>query len=636
MIVVRVPEVFAQEAAPAVICTPAIAAPAAEDSRPVAATAAPMPPEVIFSELLPNPAGDDHLGEFIELQSRAGSDIMLVGWKILDDKGRDFALDSLVVPANGLVSLPYAQTKMPLGNTGQSLRLMRPDGAVADTVSYAEPIKEDWSWARDDSASWSWTTSATPGKPNVLTLPTAAAATTISTNNGGSDQSVKTETPAATAETPPAIPDQPQPTSTPDSTVHLVLSEFFPAPAGAGEEWIEIVNPDNREVPLAGWALDDDEKGSKPFVFTAQVLGPNAVAVFTKSGTALALNNDGDAVRIISPEGKVTDMVRYERAREGASFARFGDSWQWTDVPTPGQKENVSSANTPPSPTEPGVAEKETAVPDETVAATLEELPQIDPGTKVTVEGTITVAPGPMGKTVLAIQGDDGIGAATVRLHGKSALKIAAGDTVRLTGTLARRGSEQQIAVSAKSMVKIRSRAALVAASRDLGELDDSDASQFIEVMGTVIHTGKHAIEISDEAARTELRVTMNGSHAALPEVGSLVRIKGVLRFTKDKPELLVVSPEHLAVESRPTLAVTPQEPLVLAATERRPSYLAPGLSAAAILLAAGSAFFWRRRRLRAIYAPAAWPTLNEPGSERAPALSEPLASRIESERLPF
>jgi len=121
----------------------------------------------------------------------------------------------------------------------------------------------------------------------------------------------------------------------------IEISEFLAqAPeADAENEWIELFNNSASPVFLDGWMLDDEEKGSSPFVFPKNSLIPEkSYLVLSRQTTKIALNNDGDAVRLLLPDKEVFQEIKYEKAAKGKCASIFKDQdFYWTDFCTPGQ-----------------------------------------------------------------------------------------------------------------------------------------------------------------------------------------------------------------------------------------------------------------------------------------------------------
>ena len=123
----------------------------------------------------------------------------------------------------------------------------------------------------------------------------------------------------------------------------ITVNEFLPNPIGkdAGDEenpgeWIEIYNDSNQIIDIDGWQLDDEEGGSKPFIFPENTLiAPKGFLIFSRQVTGIALNNDGDEVRFLLPTGVIFQKIIYEKAPEGQSSARTAEGFIWS-TPTPG------------------------------------------------------------------------------------------------------------------------------------------------------------------------------------------------------------------------------------------------------------------------------------------------------------
>lgn len=128
----------------------------------------------------------------------------------------------------------------------------------------------------------------------------------------------------------------------------ITISEFIPNPEGKDEEneWIEIYNDSDSIVDISGWQLDDEDGGSKPFVFPKNTLiAPKNYLVFPRQITKIALNNDKDKVRLLLSEGVVFQEVDYEKPKQGMSSAQTPEGFVW-GLPTPGMPNLVGMAIT--------------------------------------------------------------------------------------------------------------------------------------------------------------------------------------------------------------------------------------------------------------------------------------------------
>ena len=92
---------------------------------------------IIISEFLPNPAGKDTEGEFIELFNNGGGPVDIGGWKIKDSSNKTFAFTSQKIGAEEYLVLDYKASKIFLNNNGETLFLYDNSGSLVDKAEYA-------------------------------------------------------------------------------------------------------------------------------------------------------------------------------------------------------------------------------------------------------------------------------------------------------------------------------------------------------------------------------------------------------------------------------------------------------------------------------------------------------------------
>ncbi|MFW9797736.1 MAG: lamin tail domain-containing protein [Candidatus Thorarchaeota archaeon] len=129
----------------------------------------------------------------------------------------------------------------------------------------------------------------------------------------------------------------------------IVINEFLPDPNVLyTEEWIELYNPSGEAVNLEGYILDDlIGGGTPPYAIPAGTIIPaGGFLLFNQSTTGLALNNAGDNVNLIKPDGTtVQDSYTYSTSANDVSYGRVTDgSSTWTTFasPTPGASNDGS------------------------------------------------------------------------------------------------------------------------------------------------------------------------------------------------------------------------------------------------------------------------------------------------------
>jgi hypothetical protein len=123
----------------------------------------------------------------------------------------------------------------------------------------------------------------------------------------------------------------------------LVINEVQYSPPSSEPEWVEIMNPRENPLSIAGWSLDDGSVGKG--LPAGSVIGPGEMVVLTGDSARLAvahpeasgkiavvpsfpqLNNRGDQLFLRDPFGAVVDSLRYQPTwggnAEGCSLERI-------------------------------------------------------------------------------------------------------------------------------------------------------------------------------------------------------------------------------------------------------------------------------------------------------------------------
>ena len=94
-----------------------------------------------------------------------------------------------------------------------------------------------------------------------------------------------------------------------------------------GDEFIELVNLGPGKVFLKGWFLDDKQGGgSKPYKLPGITLKPGSFVAFFHSQTRISLNDAGDTVRLLRPDGTLVEEISYLRVSAyNLSYGRLPD-----------------------------------------------------------------------------------------------------------------------------------------------------------------------------------------------------------------------------------------------------------------------------------------------------------------------
>lgn len=270
--------------------------------------------------------------EWIELHNPQGQPVHLEGWRLSD--GNDISVQlSGTIPEYGYYLLERSDdatvSDIPahkvytgtLSNHGERLELIGPGGELVDSAN-----RDGGSWPAGDSdgrrsmerrggadRGGNWGSYTGYGGRGL-----DASGHSIRGTPGGLN-SVLVPTP-----TPTWIPGQ------------VVINEVLIRPhydwEGSGgvtpaDEFIELYNRGPGSVFLRGWYLDDvSGAGSRPFELPGVTISPGGFAVFFRTQTHVALNDGGDDVRLLAPNGRVVDQISYLRVRAyNLSYGRLPD-----------------------------------------------------------------------------------------------------------------------------------------------------------------------------------------------------------------------------------------------------------------------------------------------------------------------
>jgi Lamin Tail Domain len=333
-------------------------------------TATPYPSSIRLNEFLASPSSGR---EWIELYNSSAIDASLAGWK-LDDGSGGSAPHTLpvteTIAADGYLII-YLSSAM-LNNSGDTVQLLRPDGTIADETIYSSSVPDV---SRNYAPDGSWYDGPpSPGGPNlpapsptatVTAIPTKTATPTKTPSPTRTPSPTKTATPTRTPSptktaTPTRTPSPTKtmtPTRTPSpapgsvataaNTTYpsgIILNEFLANPKSRYDgEWVELYNGGSASGDLAGWKLDDGEGGGSPHTLPdgTTIVPGDYLVVYLPSAL---LNNGGDTLRLIRPDGVVVDSTSYTSSTPDVSRSRSPDGvWYDSDEPTPGEP------NLPPS-----------------------------------------------------------------------------------------------------------------------------------------------------------------------------------------------------------------------------------------------------------------------------------------------
>ncbi|MEX2145215.1 MAG: lamin tail domain-containing protein [Candidatus Spechtbacterales bacterium] len=303
-----------------------------------------------------------HYDEWIELYNNTNTSVDLSGWilKANDDtpaielSGSIQAGGYFLLARNSETSLVLSSADLIYGTRGTSWALKNdPDAEHLKLLdgenTLIDEVNSLGGWFAGDNSSKQTMERVDPGTSGNISINWNTSNDVGGTPKAPNSSSAPEPEPEPEAQPEPAPESEQEPEEESNAetteqqfekTNAVIISEFIPNPEGndSEEEWIELYNSGSKTVDISGWFLDNKEGGIQAFQFpNGTNIMPQEYRVFSVKLTGLRLTNTGDSARILYPDNTVAHETSYvDNAKEGQSYALIGESWQWTDNPTPG------------------------------------------------------------------------------------------------------------------------------------------------------------------------------------------------------------------------------------------------------------------------------------------------------------
>lgn len=500
---------------------------------------------IIISEILPNPSGNESTDEFIEIYNADTKNINLNQWKLGDASSKRFTLQNIVIEPQEYKVFYRSETGIALNNSGpESVSLYSPDNTLIHSIAYTDHVEDDLSYAFNNKE-FLWTKTPTPGTANTITKPQTESeiviyADTSSSTLLGSDDNDQ-------------IDDEGEKQYITDLAQYLLISEFLPNPTGSeDQEFIELYNPLNTSIPLTNLKIDDEDGGSTPYTFKKdETIGALSYLLLPRQKTGIALNNTGDSVRLLLPNLSPIDEVSYAEVIEGASYIKdTNDQWVQTNTPTPGTKNNIA----------PIIEEGETKTnrEKEVLQALFSNLSSFDMGDQVSITGTVAVLPDIFGSQYFYMTGKAGNGI-QVYSYNKDFPALTLGDTIRVTGELAQLNNEHRIKLSTKEDIQILDIGKIPEPLPiEIAQLGDSYVGGLLAIRGEITEKKSNYLWIDDGTDEIKIYIK-KGTGISTKDLFTeqTVQITGILSKSKSAYQLLPRSQEDIS----PILQTTTSTP---------------------------------------------------------------------------
>jgi len=541
---------------------------------------------LVINEFVCDPvSGED---EWIELYNTSSETVSLTGMIIQDATERSTSL-----PEGELTPGTYhviVKPKGQLNNGGDTITLFDAQGTILDSLTYGTeeiPTAPDpFAIARQEDGTFVLTSTPTPGSHNQISLEIQEDNTEATETEQIEETMEETTSTITATETTSTTTTTTEINST-ISYLSLHLSEIYPNTEGSDEyeEFIEIENTGETTIDLYGIILED--ASGKSYHITEHVDLTN-VDFFTlwRTDTAITLNNLGDSVRLLDPDGTLIDEVSYEKATKGFSLARINGAWNWTENPTPDEQnrfpqERVEQTSTSTTSTNSSSQSSQTLSGSTTgtntsssnsvkttSTTTIGSLKTLADETSVSLTGIVLVEPGILGKQIFYV-GQEGEGV-QIYQYNSDFPDLSVGDTIQITGILSTTHGERRVKVSdLEGITVLSSSANLSATPFDFTHRDEAVVGTLVQATGFVSSRDGSTIILEEDGVELTIKLS---SYVDIPTSlfvrGSRVSVTGILSSSDGTLRLLPRSQEDVVILS----SLEQQEQLVTGSVENTTS----------------------------------------------------------------
>lgn len=275
-------------------------------------------PVIYINEFVSDPTDNEQ--EWVEIYNAGEVSVDLNGWTLEEGSKSKTALSGTIIPEQFKIISPIQGS---LNNDGDIIFLKDEMGDIFDQVAYG-----NWNDGQlDDNAP-------------VASDPASTARKFDGSDTGNPAQDFIVATLPTKNKSNSSLNDPAQL----DNEAKIIINELLPDPAGDDiDEFIEIKNQETHPVNLTGWVLQDESK--KRYTIAQTSIAAAGFYVVKRTQSGIALNNNTETLYLYAPDGELKDKIDCKEAKEGQSWSRFTDGWQWTSTLTPGKENVLTSAN---------------------------------------------------------------------------------------------------------------------------------------------------------------------------------------------------------------------------------------------------------------------------------------------------
>ncbi len=311
----------------------------------------------------------------------------------------------------------------------------------------------------------------------------------------------------------------------------ILISEIFPNPAGRDDqEFIELFNPNPFEIDLSGWTLKDESKSGKFKIKNNTIVEAQEYIVFTKSDTKINLNNNSDSIYLMGPDEDLIDKISYDKAKEEMSYnVDKNNNWSWTYNITPWEEPDFLDFSSFTDYSEYFTSNE----PDPLIE--LEDIKNLEPGSRVEVIGLVTVPPGLLGKQIFYLEG------LQIYMYNKNFPKLELGDKVKIFGEISKAQGETRIKIKTQDDIEFLNKKDLpIEKEVFIEDIDDNLIGNLIKVNGEITEHKGDTLWIDDDTQELKIKINKyTGINLDKCAPGQIAEVTGILTKTESGYRLL-------------------------------------------------------------------------------------------------
>jgi len=290
---------------------------------------------LVINEFVSDPVSGEK--EWVEIYNPNSVSVNLMDFTLTESGGKKFSLPDQDLEPYGYFVLILSSSV--LNNNDDTITILDSSEKIVDQIIYGTEIipaaQDPNSVARKEDGTFFITSTPTPGTQNIF-----------STEDLEETESTADETTQAVLDSTSSSSDSSSPQTTSSHPIKsLIINEFVSDPISGEKEWIEIYNPQNESINLAGFTIT--EESGKIFPLPEIILEANTYLVIEIASSSL--NNSGDTITILDPLAIIIDQVIYgtemiPATSDPNSVAKNEEGiFLVTTTPTPGMKNIFSS-----------------------------------------------------------------------------------------------------------------------------------------------------------------------------------------------------------------------------------------------------------------------------------------------------